>query len=123
MLYFTSAADGLDFLHSRRVFHRDVKPDNILLMNGHAKLADFGLARAQERVDTSVSFAGTPVYMAPEVWRGKYRPESDQYSLAMTYAELRLGRRPSAERGRAPFHDKREGLLRLLPCMRTSADL
>jgi serine/threonine protein kinase len=92
--FFTSAAAGLDFLHGRKVFHRDVKPDNILLVNGHAKLADFGLARAQERVDTSVSFAGTPVYMAPEVWRGKYRSESDQYSLAMTYAELRLGRRP-----------------------------
>jgi hypothetical protein len=91
---FASAADGIDFLHSKQVFHRDIKPDNILLVNGHAKVADFGLARAQERPDMSVSFAGTPVYMAPEVWAGKYRPESDQYSLAMAYAELRLGRRP-----------------------------
>ena len=92
--YFQSAASGIDFLHARKVFHRDIKPDNILLVNGHAKLADFGLARARERLDTTVSFAGTPVYMAPEVWRGRFREQSDQYSLAVTYAELRLGRRP-----------------------------
>ena len=92
--YIESAAGGLDFLHSKNVFHRDVKPDNILLAAGHAKVADFGLARAQDRPDMSVSFAGTPVYMAPEVWGGKFSARSDQYSLAVTYAELRLGRRP-----------------------------
>jgi len=92
--YFQSAAEGLDFLHTKQVFHRDIKPDNILLVNGHAKVADFGLARAQDRPNMSVSFAGTPIYMAPEVWGGKFHPQSDQYSLAVTYAELRLGRRP-----------------------------
>jgi hypothetical protein len=94
LMYFADAAEGLDFLHERNVFHRDIKPDNILLLHGHAKIADFGLARLQERQMMTVSFAGTPVYMAPEAWGGKGGPRSDQYSLAFAYGELRQGRRP-----------------------------
>lgn len=94
LMYFADAAEGLDFLHSRRIFHRDIKPDNIMLLQGHAKVADFGLARLQERQMATVSFAGTPVYMAPEAWGGKGGPRSDQYSLAFAYAELRQGKRP-----------------------------
>ena len=94
LMYFADAAEGLDFLHAHKVFHRDIKPDNILLLHGHAKVADFGLARLQEQQMMSVSFAGTPVYMAPESWGGKGGPRSDQYSLAFAYAELRQGRRP-----------------------------
>ncbi len=94
LMYFADAAEGLDFLHTRKVFHRDVKPDNILLLHGHAKVADFGLARLQEKQMATVSFAGTPIYMAPESWGGKGGPRSDQYSLAFAYAELRQGKRP-----------------------------
>lgn len=94
LMYFADAAEGLDFLHSRKVFHRDIKPDNIMLLQGHAKVADFGLARLQEQQMATVSFAGTPVYMAPESWGGRGGPRSDQYSLAFSYAELRQGKRP-----------------------------
>jgi serine/threonine protein kinase len=92
--WFRDAADGLDFLHYKRILHRDVKSENILLVHDRAKLADFGLARQQHQTMSSVSFAGTPLFMAPEVWSGAANERSDQYSLAFTYAELRLGRRP-----------------------------
>jgi serine/threonine protein kinase len=93
--YIREAAEGLDFLHSRHVVHRDVKPDNILILNGHAKVADFGLAWHQEKLLAPMkTFAGTPAYMAPEVWGKEGGPASDQYSLAVAYAELRQGHPP-----------------------------
>src|SRR5262249_20157133 len=58
------------------------------------KVADFGLAREQTHSMTAVSvIAGTPVYMAPETWQSQNSVHSDQYSLAATYVEMRLGRR------------------------------
>jgi hypothetical protein len=93
--YLGEGAEALDFLHARQVLHRDIKPENILLLAGHAKVADFGLSRLfeQTRRTGAVSQCGTPAYTAPEVfWRGQVGPGSDQYSLAATYAELRLNR-------------------------------
>ncbi len=93
------AAEGIDFLHREFVVHRDIKPENLLLLKGHIKVADFGLARFLDESGLNLvatQVAGSPLYMAPEVWEGKPVGASDQYSLAMTYIELRLGHSPFA---------------------------
>ncbi len=90
---FREAAEGIDFLLSNNVRHRDIKPANLLLVAGHAKVADFGLAKLQDAA-ASMTTLGTPNYMAPEVWQSKQHAASDQYALACSYAEMRLGRLP-----------------------------
>jgi serine/threonine protein kinase len=97
--YIDEAAQALDFLHREHVLHRDIKPENILLLERHAKVADFGLARMlQSQHLMTATGSGTPRYMGPEIWKGKVNQQSDQYALAMTYAELRMGR--------SPFHSR-----------------
>lgn len=94
MRYIRESAEALDYLHAEQRVHRDIKPANILVVSGHAKLADFGLARIfeKEQLDVTATFGGTALYMPPEMWRNRAGPRSDQYSLAVTYAELRLGK-------------------------------
>jgi eukaryotic-like serine/threonine-protein kinase len=69
-----SVADGLADLHARGVVHRDVKPSNILFASDRAKLADFGLARADDGalddLTTPGTAVGTMAYLAPEVLAG-----------------------------------------------------
>ena len=106
------AAEALDYLHAKKMQHRDIKPENILLSEGNVRVADFGLARVQQTQRlVSGSGAGTPLYMPPEAWNDKQHANSDQYSLAATYAECRLGRRIYDSEGlsslmTAHLHDK-----------------
>ncbi len=90
------AADALEYAHKRGVVHRDIKPENILLQNGHALVADFGIALAvqqaggQRMTQTGLSL-GTPQYMSPEQAMGEREisARSDIYSLgAVTYEML-----------------------------------
>jgi serine/threonine-protein kinase len=96
--YFLDAAEALDYLHDRQVLHCAIKPENILILGKHAKVADFGLAGLLAIHRPASAAASAPAYIAPEVWRGKVSAHSDQYSLAVTYAELRLSRYPFAGR-------------------------
>jgi serine/threonine protein kinase len=87
-------AAALQHAHRRRIIHRDVKPENMLMGKGHQiLLSDFGIA-AMGQGSRTRDVAGTAAYMAPEQIRGKPCPASDQYALAITVYEWLCGRRP-----------------------------
>ena len=90
-------ASALDAAHAEGRLHRDVKPENVLLEpDGHAWLADFGVARAVGNTTTVPGqMIGTAAYMAPEVIAGgRARPAADLYAFACMAFECMTGRRP-----------------------------
>ncbi len=89
-------AEALDYAHSHNVLHRDVKPANLLQIGSHVLLSDFSVASLidAEASHLSTGLAGSPAYMAPEVWGmhpGRY---SDQYALAISCFFLLTGNYP-----------------------------
>ncbi len=102
LVYLSDAADALDFMQqSFSLQHLDIKPENLLILSGRVKVADFGLVKDVH--DTSVSMVGglTPVYAAPEVFVGHPSLFSDQYSLAVVYQEMLTGVLPFSGRDQA----------------------
>jgi len=94
-------ASALHHAHQEGVIHRDIKPANILLLDGHAWVADFGIARALhqaagEKLTRTGLAVGTPTYMSPEQAFGQDRVDgrTDTYALGCVLFEMLKGRPP-----------------------------
>ncbi|MDN3238141.1 serine/threonine-protein kinase [Glycomyces tritici] len=100
--YGAQLAGGLEAVHAKGILHRDIKPANVMVTaQGHAKLADFGIARQVHTEPTLTgtgAVTGTPGYVAPEVVRGaSFSPAADVFSLGATIFHLVEGTSPFGE--------------------------
>ena len=89
--YFSQLANGLKYLDSHNIIHRDIKPKNILLTNSRRvlKIADFGFAKQSKEQDLYETMCGSPLYMAPEITgHNYYTKQTDLWSIGMMLYEM-----------------------------------
>jgi serine/threonine protein kinase len=86
---------ALEVCARHNIMHRDIKPENIFVTpHGEFKLGDFGIARQVEKTSSAMSKKGTPLYIAPEIFKGdEYGPNVDTYSLGLVLYRFLNGNR------------------------------
>jgi serine/threonine protein kinase len=114
---------ALEYLHARNVLYRDLKPENVVLKEGHCKLADFGLSK-ESKNGTGMSFCGSAAYLSPEMLSKQlYTWSVDLYALGVLAYETANGKTPFVGKTREElfgkiqtaeisFHDDHDPVLR-----------
>ena len=87
---------GLEYLYRRGLLHRDLKPGNVMIVDGQAKILDFGLAIRTDQAETEFGAIGTLTYMAPEllIGQGQASVAADLYAVGVMAYELFTGIHP-----------------------------
>ena len=115
--WWNQITDALNYTHAQGIVHRDIKPSNIFLdQKGNVKLLDFGIAKIRESISMTQTGAmmGTLMYMSPEQVRDSKHigPESDVYSLAVSFVYLLSGKKPY-DSDTSSDYDIRKGIVEI----------
>ncbi len=96
LVWLLDAARGLQYAELKKLIHRDIKPDNLMLTeHGSVKIADLGLAMASHEGHGETGILGTPHFISPEQAKGeKLDTRSDLYSLGATFFRMLTGKTP-----------------------------